>query len=343
MKIALVLNSENSGWILEKIAFRLRDTLRSLGHTVIISKNKCADVDVNHFLSYNFVEKSNGISTAMVTHIDDVLKLQHLKNLVNNYEINSLICMSAFTREILISHGLPADKISYVLPAVDSPPKVKKIKIGLSGRIYKDGRKNENWLISAAQKISLENFQFHFFGSGWSKVESSIVSSGGEVFVYPEGSDYLEDHKLIISKLNELDYWMYLGFDEGSLGTLDAALAAVPLIVTPQGFHLELPSRIDYPVSSEENLISVLRDLDFPVRLSAAAGAYWSWARYAQDHVSIWSGIFNYIPLISNKKSIDAGLEGFKFKPLTLRRLLSGIARKPFILVVRRFLRMGKW
>jgi hypothetical protein len=342
MKIALVLNSENSGWIIEKIAFRLRDALSTLGHTVTISKNKCADVDVNHFMSYNFVEQSNGISTAMVTHIDDVLKLQHLKNLISKYEINSLICMSAFTRELLISHGLPADKISYVLPAVDSPPKVKKIKIGLSGRIYKDGRKNENWLISAAQKISLENFQFHFFGSGWEKVESSIVSSGGEVFVYPEGSDYLEDHKLIVSTLKDLDYWMYLGFDEGSLGTLDAALAAVPLIVTPQGFHLELPARIDHPVNSEENLISILRDLDFPVRLSAEAGTYWSWARYAQDHVSIWLGNFNYAPLPSSKKSIDAGLEGFEFKSLTLRRLLSGIARKPFILVVRRFLRMGK-
>jgi hypothetical protein len=342
MKIALVLNNENSGWIIEKIAFRLRDALDILGHTVIISKNKCADVDVNHFMSYNFVEQSRGISTAMVTHIDDVLKLQHLKNLISKHKIDSLICMSAFTRELLISHGLPADKISYVLPAVDSPPKVKKIKIGLSGRIYKDGRKNEIWLVSAAQRISLENFQFHFFGSGWEKVESSIVSSGGEVFIHPEGSDYLEDHKLIVSKLKELDYWMYLGFDEGSLGTLDAALAAVPLIVTPQGFHLELPSRIDYPVNSEENLISILRDLDSPVRLSAQAGTYWSWARYAQDHVSIWSGNFNYAPLPSSKKSIDAGLEGFEFKSLTLRRLLSGIARKPFILVVRRFLRMGK-
>lgn len=342
MKIALVLNNENSGWIIEKIAFRLRDALSTLGHTVIIAKNKCTDVDVNHFMSYNFVEQSNEISTAMVTHIDDVLKLQHLKSLISKYEINSLICMSAFTRELLISHGLPADKISYVLPAVDSPPKVKKIKIGLSGRVYKDGRKNENWLISAAQKIVLENFQFHFFGSGWERVESSIISSGGEVFVYPEGSDYLEDHKLIISKLKDLDYWMYLGFDEGSLGTLDAALAAVPLIVTPQGFHLELPSRIDYPVSSEENLISVLQDLDSPVRLSADAETYWSWARYAQDHVSIWSGNFNYVPFPSNKKSVEAGLEGFEFKSLTLRRLLSGIARKPFILVVRRFLRMGK-
>ena len=343
MKIALVLNNENSGWIIEKIAFRLRDALATMGHTVIISKNKCTDVDVNHFMSYNFVEHSDGISTAMVTHIDDVLKLQHLKNLVDKYEINSLICMSAFTRELLISQGLPSDKISYVLPAVDSPPNVKKIKIGLSGRIYKDGRKNEKWLISAAQKMVLENFQFHFFGSGWEKVESSIVSSGGEVFVYPEGSDYLEDHKLIISKLKDLDYWMYLGFDEGSLGTLDAALAAVPLIVTPQGFHLELPSRIDYPVTSEENLIAVLRELDSPVRLIAEAGTYWSWARYAQDHVSIWSGNFDYAPLPSNLKSMDASLESFKFKSLTLRRLLSGIARKPFILVVRRFLRMGKW
>jgi hypothetical protein len=342
MKIALVLNSENSGWIIEKITFRLRDELNTLGHTVVISNSKCADADVNHFMSYNFVEPSAGISTAMVTHIDDVLKLQHLKKLISGYEVNSLICMSAFTRELLISQGLPAEKISYVLPSVDSSLKVKKIKIGLSGRIYKDGRKNERWLIAATQKISLENFQFYIFGSGWERVESSIVSSGGKVFVYPESSDYLEDYNFILSKLNELDYWMYLGFDEGSLGTIDAALAAVPLIVTPQGFHLELPSGIDYPVSSEEDLVSVLRDLDLPLRLSSAAGTYWSWSRYALDHVAIWSGDFAYTPFLSSKNSINDSLKYFRFQSLTLRRLLSGIARTPFILGVRRFLRLGK-
>jgi hypothetical protein len=83
MKIALVLNDENSGWIIEKIAFRLRDELISLGHNVEISNSKLTGFDVNHFMSYNFVESSQGISTAMVTHIDDVLKLKHLKKLIN--------------------------------------------------------------------------------------------------------------------------------------------------------------------------------------------------------------------------------------------------------------------
>jgi hypothetical protein len=342
MKIALVLNDENSGWIIEKIAFRLKDELSALGHNVEISNSKLTGFDVNHFMSYNFVEPSEGISTAMVTHIDDVLKLKHLKKLISKYEINSLICMSAFTKRLLISQGLPEARISYVLPAVDSPPKLKKIKIGLSGRIYKDGRKNEQWIISTAQEISFENFQFYLFGSGWEKVRNAITSSGCEVFVFQESSDYLADHNLILSKLSELDFWMYLGFDEGSLGTLDAALAGIPLIVTPQGFHLELPAEIDYPVSNEVDLVTVLRNLGAPLRLSGESGQYWSWSRYAQEHVAIWSGDFDFDPVDSVTKNIDARLKEYKFRSLTLRRLLSGIARKPFILVARRFLRLGK-
>ena len=56
MNIALVLNNENTGWIIEKIAFRLRDELKVLGHSVVISNSKRTDVDVNHFMSYsNFI------------------------------------------------------------------------------------------------------------------------------------------------------------------------------------------------------------------------------------------------------------------------------------------------
>jgi hypothetical protein len=135
---------------------------------------------------------------------------------------------------------------------------------------------------------------------------------------------------------------MYLGFDEGSLGTLDAALAGIPLIVTPQGFHLELPAEIDYPVSNEVDLVTVLRNLGAPLRLSGESGQYWSWSRYAQEHVAIWSGDFDFDPVDSVTKNIDARLKEYKFRSLTLRRLLSGIARKPFILVARRFLRLGK-
>lgn len=342
MKIALVLNPENSGWIIEKFALRLESSLTHLGHEVQITQKPVNDVDVNHFMSYNFVSKVQTVSTVMVTHIDDALKMKHLRKLIEKYNICSLICMSADTVNLLVENEIPQNKISYVLPAVDSLPELKRIKIGLSGRIYKDGRKNEKWLTELAKQISFENFEFHIFGTGWEAVSSSIVDAGGLTVIYPETKNYLDDHLLIISSFKNLDYWLYLGFDEGSMGCLDASLAGLPLIATPQGFHLELPTEIAFPVENMIQLKAIMRKLESPFRNLNTLRDYWLWDRYAQEHLSIWSGNFNYRPLWASPKHSHRGSIKISYRTLTLRRVLSGIGRSELFLILRNLLRPGK-
>jgi len=52
---------------------------------------------------------------------------------------------------------------------------------------------------------------------------------------YHENFDY-EVYKELIPTL---DYYLYVGKDEGQMGFIDALAAGIPTIVTPQGFHLD--------------------------------------------------------------------------------------------------------
>lgn len=336
MKICLVLHPENKGWIIEKFGRRMSENLQSMGHEVFFGQDVIPDVDITHFLSYNFVEKSVGFKTAFVTHIDDTFKVSHLKSLLNKKLVDKLICMSPSTVEHLVKHGLPRESLTYVLPAVDSLPPKRLIKIGLSGRIYKDKRKNIQWLEFVAERMLLDNFEFYFFGNGWEPISEKLKAAKAEVQIFNESGNYIDDHLMILEKLKSLDYWMYLGFDEGSMGSLDAALAGIPLIATPQGFHLDLSFNENFWVSSEMELHSILFEMSSK-KPSNLESAYWNWLRYCEDHVIIWNGSDPARPK-SSISGVDLAPE-LMLRKIGWRRTLSFLSRKPLGLKLRKKLR----
>ena len=295
MRINLILNDLNKGWIIEKFALRLEENLAALGHEAKISSIPDRDSQVNHFMSYNFIVESYNITTAMITHIDDIFKVNHIKSLSNNNDFNSFICMSEFSRNQLINKGLNPSKLSVVLPAADSIPPRKRIKVAMSGRVYKDGRKNESWLLKLSSIMDLANFEFHFFGSGWSEISQAICKANGQVKLHSETGNFSEDYDAILKALPNLDYWLYLGFDEGSMGCLDAYLAGLPLICTPQGFHLDLNEGVAFTVASADNLISTFKKLDKSHLNQESFESFWTWERYAKDCLEIWQGNSSFI------------------------------------------------
>jgi hypothetical protein len=343
LKINLILNDLNQGWIIQKFAERMQASLIKLDHNVSIQRVPSNDCDVNHFMSYNFVIPASGVTTAMVTHIDDIFKISHLKKIQKENLLNSLICMSEYTRNRLIEKGLDSEYISFVLPAVDKIPKSKSIKIGLSGRIYSDGRKNEKWLAHISKLMSLENFEFHFFGSGWENIAKKLELSKATVVLHHETESFEADHEDILSSLILLDYWMYLGFDEGSMGSLDAALAGVPLIATPQGFHLNLPHKIFKPVQNENDLLKVMNELSEKSSLSEKDVSYWTWDRYVAEHVKIWEGWYDFQGVPSSEQEIIEIYRPSKIdimlESLDIVRIRSAIARSKLGLALRKNLK----
>ena len=65
----------------------------------------------------------------------------------------------------------------------------------------------------------------------------------------------------LYKKYEEGINYLFWGFDEGSMGFLDALSAGVETIVTPQGYHLDIPNGITYPCRIISDFEHVLIDI----------------------------------------------------------------------------------
>jgi hypothetical protein len=166
------------------------------------------------------------------------------------------------------------------------PP--RRIEIGITTRVYDDGRKREGFLVRLAGEMRLDAFRFRIFGAGWEKVIPALQAGGAEVDYDAGSDDWQSDYAKIQAATPRFDYYLYLGMDEGSLGTLDAASAGVKTIVTAQGFHLDLPTGIDHPFTEYGELKQIFSALAEARQASVEAYASWSWRNYAREHVAIW-------------------------------------------------------
>ncbi len=292
-------------------------------------------------MSYVFADPKIGNCSTLVTHIDDPYKLKHLKGLIEDNNKMILVCMSNHGANFLKINGIPSSNLRVLLPAIDNFIQPRRIVIATSGRIYADGRKNENWLLTVAEKLELGNFEFRFFGDGWEKISTKLENAGAICKLFVSKNDFASDHYEINESYSTIDYWMYLGFDEGSMGCLDAAFSGVPLITTPQGFHLDFPNGIEYPVTSPTELIAVLEKLEQKRRHILNSINNWSWRNYAINYIDIWIKesmvepdlIFLDSP-INNEKSIAYGFS--RKHRLSLRRIRSALLRTKIALKFRK-------
>ena len=287
-------------------------------------------------MSYVFANPSGGKTSILITHVDDTYKLAHIKSLLKKNNELIFVCLSRQTAQFLIEEGISQDNVFYALPGIDPYVEPRKIKIGTSGRIYKDGRKNEKWLLEACSKIDISPFHFNFFGNGWDEIGHTLLKSGASVTIVSENAEFEAEHAQIIENMKQMEYWMYLGQDEGSMGCLDAALIGIPLITTPQGFHLELPRGIAHEIESSESLLEVLNLISFGYKELIKIRANWTWNRFALDHLAIW----NLIDAKPETFTSEYHSSNYHFKKHTFspRRVISAIFRTSILLKVRKYL-----
>src|SRR5262249_26027395 len=150
---------------------------------------------------------------------------QQLKN------IEMGICMSSDTVRKLIRSGIPGEKLCYINPAHDGAVKPRKLILGITSKVQSSGCKREKILTEIADHISPTDFKFVIMGAGWDE----IVNDLGSKFIEVDYYDHF-DYDLYCGLIPRLDYYLYFGQDEGSMGFVDALAAGIPTIVTPQGF-----------------------------------------------------------------------------------------------------------
>lgn len=283
---------EDHGWILQKFAKRMQDELHKRGYDCTIDDTVNPAAHINHHVSYGSCEPILPLNeTFMITHIDSYNKVELIKHQLKTALMG--ICMSRETMEKLTAYGVPREKLCYVNPAQDGIIKPKKYVLGITHRIYEDHRKKVDVLVDLCKALDPAFFSFKIMGTGWDSIVASIRDMGFHVNYYRE-FDYEEYTKLIPS----LDYYLFWGFDEGSMGFLDALRAGIETIVTPQGYHLDIKDSITYPCRTIKDFKETLLFLQEKRKKIVTSVDTWTWGNFVEKHLEIW----NY--LLGNEKNI---------------------------------------
>ena len=218
----------------------------------------------------------------MVTHVDKAYSLAFIKDKTEMGGIG--ICMSKETRDKLIAAGIKPNRICYIHPAQDGQIKPRKVVLGLTHRIiYTDNRKRNTILLDACKKANPEIFKIVIMGAGWEAIIAELNQMGFETEYYPEF-----DKQKYNELMPRLDYYCYFGFDEGSMGFLDAVAAGVGTIVTPQGYHLDTDCGITYPVNTLDDIVDAFHDIENKRVKNLRFIDTWTWENYALKHLEIW-------------------------------------------------------
>jgi len=334
LRVHMVCGEDPDSWILGKFAKNLVSELEKLGMEATLGDAPDQAADINHyviFLHYTLKNpappspQTSGKSTLMVTHVDDFRRLDQLKQALESADL--AICMSRQTVAQLTASGLPTGKLTFVPPAHDGIITPRPTVIGITTRIYDDGRKKEHWIANLAPLIAPSDFSFRIMGEGWSELVAALRSDGFEV-TYDEAFAPHKYHELFTA----IDYYLYLGEDEGSMGFVDALAAGVKTIVAPQGFHLDAPGGITYPVKSFADLANAFDDIAEKKVCRVAAVADWTWDAYAQQHAAIWRALAAGEPLpgpaSKSEGCVSAGSVRLKFLRHSLWRRQQRLKRR---------------
>jgi hypothetical protein len=290
MTVRLVLNDK--GWILEKMAKRLAENLPRWNVDATIDTRPSQDSVVNHWMLYTDLSgKAQGIKTMLITHVDRAAKLHVLRRRLISFDMG--ICLSRMTMQQLTHAGIPAERLCFITPAHDGIASPRRISIGITTQLRNDGAKREDLLLDMARTIRLDAFHFEIIGPRWEKV-IPVLQAAGATVRYASGayqSDNQQHLKLVHDRLQIIDYYLYFGFDEGSMGFLDALAAGVPTIATPQGFHIDINDGITYSFRDSTELTAVFQGLsdNRQRRMESVAGLTWN--EYARQHALVWRAL----------------------------------------------------
>ena len=333
--VQLIVHPGNAGWILEKIAIRLKEKFELGGSRVQILDSPLGDSDVVFYLYFGHqginnrnVEKySTRLKSAFVTHVDDSAKVNQISKL---YKAGvDLVFMSpAHALEISSMLGFP-NPFFNILLGTDLVEAKRRMKIGIFSKCFADGRKNEEWLVDLAKKERLEGCEFIFIGTGWERIRDRLEVAGAQVKLhdgiqhpYPEYSEFPSFYR-------SLDLYLYPGFDEGAMGSLDAYVLGVKLLISRQGFHKEFALDETSFFSNYQEFHEKFMLALYGYREHQKTLEMWSWENCADSLFEHWAQV-----LQTSSGSIVTPLPNANSHFLS--RWNSNYRRKYFIFIIRR-------
>lgn len=242
----------DNSWIVGKLARDIENALNKLG---IPCRNGELDDYKGEEVVFHMQHRwPSPIPTAkhnsvFFTHVTNVLSEIDIKLLKDRFD--SIICMSPEDVQYLLDLGFDAKKVyGRVLPI--RTPFIKPISIGIFSACYGNHVKNEQWLIDYCKSNEDAKYaNFVFIGKDWGGVCKELENLGCSFEWHNVSRSLPYEYEFQIHKLASLNYYIYMGMDGGAMGTYDAYSQDVPLCVTFDGFHKEIPD-IDYTFDNEQ-------------------------------------------------------------------------------------------
>lgn len=290
----IILDPVHKGWVIEKLAKKIVEYYPGLSKpklTYVPLRN----TEITHWMHYlnvspAFLKNSTGLNTFLVPHVDSREKQEYLAQLIDLGGI-PIFMSEQHAQEVSTALLLP-EVAAVILPGSDAAGTQSRLRIVISSNYYPDGRKNEHYLKNLAKDFRLDSFHFTFIGKSWEVVGRELIQSGAEVeYLDPSKGNYL-DYKTQLNLIRGFDLFVYLGFDEGSLGALDAYLLGVPLLVTRQGFHLQFGNKSDIRFfTTYDEFRRQLMESKKRFRPSAQDTEKWTWYSYASSYRDLWESL----------------------------------------------------
>lgn len=246
------------GWIVGKISGDIKRNLHSKGITCRSgTPREYQGEDICYHLGYAYAkpESQAEINSVFITHIDDTLKEKLVVSIKDKFD--SFICMSSDDGNFLISLGLHPSKV-FGPPLPVRNTYVKPISLGIFSSYYPDGRKNDEWLLNFAKiDPNAKLLNFMFVGPYWGEFLSKFSGLGCSFEWHSVDRKLPYEYQFQQEKLSHLDYYFYLGFDGGAMGSYDAYAYGNSLILVNESYHLDIP-HVDYPINNEKDFNKVI-------------------------------------------------------------------------------------
>jgi hypothetical protein len=294
--VEIILDPSNHGWILEKVADRLCSEFSRLSLSVKVLQKPEFAASVVLWIHYADktiklaeVENFSGISSAFVTHVDDSLKLSRVRKLhLGGLDLVFMSKEHACTVAELIS--IQSSPFNILLGS-DFAVARDVFRVGLVSRCYPDGRKNEAWILDFAIQGLLKQVELTIIGTGWEKTVEKLRDLGVSVVLFNDQEKPYPSYSEIRDATRMFDLFLSFGFDEGSLGALDAFVLGTDMLISQHGFHIE------FGLSDESyvvNLIDARRKFETKKRIFLEKQQKirrWTWESTARDLLLHWDSL----------------------------------------------------
>lgn len=326
-----IVEPKDHGWIIERLMRDIGAQLNLRGvetHIGPQSDYGGQDVVFNSRYLTPLADKRARVNSLFITHIDDQVKELEFRS--RNGLFNSLVCLSAQDADFIA--GLVGTRSA--IAGIDLPAReltVRPIRIAMFSAHYKDGRKNEQWIIDyfeVKDRAYRDNFVICLMGWGWEQIGGQLgeLEMNYEIYRY---SRFMEgEYAMYKEVLSSMDCLIYLGFDGGAMCVYDALAAGVDVIATDISYHRGLGETVAL-VASKEMFFEEIEQLHRRNVSRKVALAGRSIETYTTRLLEHWNRVANGGDLpVPNPKQAVVEVETVKlfrshYKPMGLSRVRS--------------------